>query len=251
MKTPPPRVPLIALALAFALAVFLPTPALRAQGEDEKQEEKVEKKKGFRIFTGKNGKALELRVVTRIDDDRYTFEDPDGRTFTFNVKEKLSKADQSYLEFWEPDAILDIVSADLSEILAKKNYSAADLTAANNLLMVTAKLAGKESKLILDPGHHFSILDPVAAKDLGLTLRQGTVTISGPGGQAQSQQGTVESFALADLEVKSVTFEVFNVAVLFGSAPAGTAGSIGSNLLKQLHTLVDHGGRRIYVRGDE
>ena len=250
MKTPPPRVALIALVSAFALAVLIPPPALRAQESDDKTEKAV-KKKGFRTFTGKNGKALDLRVVTRIDDDRYTFEDPEGKTFTLNVKEKLSQADQSYLELWEPDAILDIVSADLSEVLAKRNYSGTDITAANNLSMVTAKLGGKESKCIIDPGRHCSTLDPAAAKDLGLTLRQGTVTFNGPGGQARSEQGTVESFALADLEVKSVTFEVFNVAGLFGSVPAGTAGSIGSNLLKQLNAIVDHGAKRIYVRGDE
>ncbi|NIP93476.1 MAG: hypothetical protein GWO24_08475, partial [Akkermansiaceae bacterium] len=97
----------------LAAAVLMTcSPAFLLAQEEEKAEEKAEnkpkpEKKDYRTFTSKNGKSLEARVVTRIDDERYTIETPEGQSFTINI-ESLTRSDQTYLELWEPDAILDL-----------------------------------------------------------------------------------------------------------------------------------------------
>ena len=243
---------LLRLFLA-ALLLAVTAPLLSAQDEDaEEGEGKKIEKKGFRTFTGKNGKSLELRVVSRIDDDRYTFETPDGKSFTLDVTEKLSEADQLYLQAWEPDAILDIATADLKDVLAKMGYSGADLVTAGNTFVVSASIGGKDTKLVIDAGRNFSTLDPSFAKDLGITLSQGTINFRDATGKTtRSQQGRAKSIAIGDVELEAHQFQVLSVAAMFRSVPANTNGAIGSDLLNKLNALLDYQGKRLYVRDDE
>jgi hypothetical protein len=236
-------------AAAFlALAALLGT--LRAAEDDEKKEEKTEHK-DYRIFTAKNGKTIEARVVTRIDDENYTVEDKEGKSYKLNLN-NLSASDQQFLEFWEPGAILDFTTATLPEVLKKMKYSMADLTVSGDTQIFTAEVDGEEMKFVLAPGRNFSTLDPSAAETLGLQLSEGTLNIQdGQGNQERTKQGTVKAFVIGDVEIESVDFQVFDLAKIAGTVPANTAGAVGTDLLTKLNALVDLGGQRLFVKKDD
>ncbi len=251
--------PLVFLTTAIVLACSAPLLPARDDEDEEKdkdkdkdKEEKKEEKpklKNFRTFTSRNGKSLEARVVARIDDERYTVETPEGKKFTFNIK-TLSKSDQTYLDFWVPDAILDLSTADLKDVMEKMNYRGVELISTGNRLFATASADGKELKFVLDPGRSFSTLDPAVAKDLGLKLSPGTINFSdGAGKIVRSEQGSAKGIKIGDLEVKSHLFQVLDMAMMGGGAlPGNTSGAIGADLLSKLNAVVDHGGKYLFMR---
>ena len=241
--------------LAAALVLTAAVPFLSAQ--DDEKETETEKKpkfeeKDFRTFKSKNGRSLKARVVSRIDDERYSVETPEGKSFTLNVN-NLSRSDQTYLELWEPGAILDLASADLEEVLEKMGYSAAALTASGDRLMLTVTVSDKELKFLLDPSQKFSTLDPAIAMALGITLGQGTINFKDAAGKVErSQQGSLKEFSLGEMEIKSHLFQVISMSRFAGGQlPKDTAGAIGGDLLKKLHALVDYAGKQLFVRENE
>ena len=238
--------PLAAVVLLCCSATFV---VADDKDTDEKKEE-TPKHKDYRNFTAKNGKSLEARVLTRIDDERYKVETPEGKVFTLNIN-SLSKSDARFLEFWEPDRILDLTTAELADVLEKMSYSLQPLTSSGDRFFVTATVDGKKAKFILDPSRKFSSLDPEAAKEIGMKLGQGGVTFTSNGKTERSQKGTAKVFTIGEVEVKSHSFEVLSSSFMFGSVPADTAGSIGTDLFKKLNALVDYDGKRLFVKGNE
>lgn len=227
------------LAAAFLL---LGSPHLCADDEDEKTEEKDPK--GIRTFTSKNGKTtIKARVLTRLDDERYKVESAEGKVFTLNIQ-NLSRSDQLFLEFWEPDAILDLAAAPLNEVMEKMEYSTAKLTATGGSFFVTLNINGTTGKFILDPGRQWSVLNPTFAKKLNVEMGQGRVNVNG----GRSQACTPDTLTLGDVELKSPRFEVYDLSATYRSLPAGTGGSLGGDLLPQLNAVVDYGGRQLFVR---
>ena len=69
----------------------------------------------FRTFTSAKGnKTLQLKVVARIDDETYKVQNPEGRIFNIKTS-NLSRSDQLFLDFWEPDSILNLKKAKLPD----------------------------------------------------------------------------------------------------------------------------------------
>ena len=95
------------------------------------------------------------------------------------------------------------------------------------------------------------MLDPAVAKTLGLTLSPGNLTMNKPGGGSEpTNQGTVDTFTVGEVELKSETLIVF--AVTGFVRDAGNAdGLIGFELLKKLNALVDYGGKQLFVRSGD
>ena len=48
---------------------------------------------GFRVFTGRNGKSLEAKVVARIDDETYALQTPEGKSISIKAS-GMSDSDQ-------------------------------------------------------------------------------------------------------------------------------------------------------------
>ena len=164
------------LAVLLLLAwMATPVPA------DDKEEEATEEKKGeateeksdpaeFRTFTSARGdKTLKLKVVARIDDETYKVENPEGKVFNIKTA-NLSRSDQRFLDFWEPDAILNLKTAKLPNVLDQMGYSTLDLTVVESTFFVNVTVDGKSGKFLLDPSRGWSTFDPAAAKDIGMNL---------------------------------------------------------------------------------
>lgn len=240
--------------LAVLLLLSWPAPPLfAADDEKDKEKEKEEEQekeaeeadaKAFRIFTSARGnKTLKLKILARIDDETYKVEDPDGKTF--NIKTTaLSKSDQRFLDFWEPNTIFDLKSAKLNDVLDQMGYSALDLTAIESSYLVTATIDGKEGKFLLDPSRGWSTLDTAAAEAIGISLGQGRVNFNG----TRSKQGAAKEFKAGLVKLESFEFQVIDLAVAYQGVPKGTLGAIGGDLLKDLNALVDYDGKRLFVK---
>lgn len=236
------------LALALLLSCSAPL-ACAADPEDEKAA-KAEPK-DYRVFTNKSGKSMKARVLARIDDDSYRVETPEGKKHTLMV-DTLSKSDALYLEFWEPNAILDLKSAKLNEVLEEMGYATLELTSSNDRLFVNATIDGKEGLFVIDSGHKWSTLDAAIATEIGMKLGPGEVTFNdGKGGSTKSQKGPAKSFRLGTVELKSYDFEVIELGKMIKNVPAKTIGAIGSILLTKLNALVDHEAKRLFIKGGE
>lgn len=237
----------IVVALTTIAVLAMSSPWSTAQ--DEKKEHPHEKE--FRTFTAKNGKSLEARVVARIDDERYTVENRDGKRFTLNTN-TLSKSDQDFLFLWEPDAILDLSSAGLDQVLKKMGYSMVELTTAGNGNMFPVTIDGKDYNFILGGQNAFSILDAKVAGDLGLTLSDGQVNFGlQGGGQERSKQTTLKTLAIGDAKVENAEVQVIEVAKVGNNLPATVSGIMGSELIMKFNSLIDLSGKRLFVRTDD
>lgn len=231
------------LAAAF---LVLGAPILVADDDEEKKEEPAPK--DIRTFTAKNGKTIEARVLARLDDDRYKVETPKGKVFTLNIK-NLSRSDQLFLEFWEPDAILDLAAAPLVEVMEKMEFSTAKMTATGINFYVTLSVNGTEGKFILNPGQAWSVMDPAFAKKLNVELGQGRINLNDANGNAaRSQACTPETLSVGDVKLESPRFEVYSLSRAFNGLPAGMGGTLGADILPKLNAVVDYGGRQLFVR---
>lgn len=234
---------LSAAPLLLSLLLALPVPAA-----EEGQEAKEPEHQDYRVFTARNGKTVEARVVARIDDERYRLETKDGNAFTLKI-DTLSESDQQFLEFWEPDAILDFATATLPQVLAKMDYSSVPMTVAGNNQLVAASLGGTELRFVLAPSRNFSTLDPASASNLGLELVDGTLSLrDAQGNTERSKQATIASFTMGDVELDGLNLQVVEVAKLVNPVPANTVGILGSDVLEKLNALVDLGGKRLFVK---
>ena len=217
-----------------------------AAAQDEAETKKPDP--DLRTFTGKNGKKIEAKVLNRIDDERYQVETADGKSLTINIT-NLVAADQAFLDAWEPDAILDIATAPLDKVLAKMGYSSSELTAAGSRSLVTAEVDGKTMKFVIDPGRAYSMLTPKAAETLGLKLSPGNMQFRSPDGKTErANQGTVEAFAIGEVELKKETFIVYDLSKVLSNAPGAANGLLGGPALEKLNAIVDYGGRRFFAR---
>ena len=226
----------ILAVLLFLAWVTIPAPA---DDEDEgpDKDAPVEKKSDpaeFRTFTSANGsKTLQLKVVARINDETSS----------------LSRSDQLFLDFWEPDAIFNLKTAKLPEVLDQMGYSVLDLTVVENTFFVNATVDGKSGKFLLDPSRGWSTFDPAVAKEIGMNLTDGRINFTDNTGKTnRSKRGAVKEFKAGAVTVTSHQFEVIEVAKMFRAVPANTLGAIGGDLLKRLNALVDFGGKRLFVR---
>jgi len=239
------RSPLRTLALALLLSCSAPI-LFAADQDDEKAEKALPK--DFRVFTAKNGKSIKARVLARIDDTRYTVETPEGKRFTFNV-DTLSKSDARYLDFWEPNAIPDLKTAKLNEVLEEMGYATLKLTSSNDRLFVNATIDGKEGLFVIDADHQWSTLDAAIATEIAMELGQGGFSFNdGKGGSTRSQKGPAKSFRVGTVELKSYDFEVIPLGKMIQNLPAKTIGAIGSALLTKLNALVDHEAQRLFIK---
>ncbi len=246
------------LAVLLLLAwMATPTPAA------DKEEDATEEKKGeateeksdpaeFRTFTSTRGdKTLKLKVVARIDDETYKVENPEGKVFNIRPA-NLSRSDQRFLDFWEPDAILNLKTAKLPEVLDQMGYSALDLTVAGNTFFVNVTVDGKSGKFLLDPGRGWSTFDPAAAKEIGMNLGEGRINFTDNTGKtSRSKRGTVKEFKAGQVTITAHEFEVIEVAKMFRAVPANTIGAIGGDLLKRLNAMIDYSGNRLFVKKDK
>ena len=215
----------------------------------EKSSEKAPDLSGFRTFTSAKGsKTLKLKVVARIDDETYKVQNPEGDIFNIKTS-NLSRSDQLFLDFWEPDAILNLKEASLPDVLDQMGYSMLDMTVVESTFFVTATVDGKTGKFLLDPSRGWSTFDPAAAKEIGMNLSQGRINFTDNTGQSsRSQQGAVKEFTAGIVAISSHEFQVLEVAKMFRAVPANTIGAIGGDLLKRLNALVDYGGRKLFVK---
>ncbi len=248
-------------ALCRFLAVFLlfawmaaPAPAdEKEEGSgEEKKADPAEKKSDpgeFRTFTSARGdKTLKLKVVARIDDETYKVENPEGKVFNIKAT-SVSPSDQGFLDFWEPDAILDLQSAELPKVLDKMGYSTLDLTVVESTFFVNVTVDGKSGKFLLDPSRGWSTFDPAAAKEIGMNLTEGRINFTDNTGKtSRSKRGAVKEFKAGQVTIASHEFEVLEVAKMFRAVPANTIGAIGGDLLKRLNALIDYGGKRLFVK---
>ena len=241
----------ILAVLLFLAWVTIPAPA---DDEDEgpDKDAPVEKKSDpaeFRTFTSANGsKTLQLKVVARINDETYKVENPEGKIFSIKTS-SLSRSDQLFLDFWEPDAIFNLKTAKLPEVLDQMGYSVLDLTVVENTFFVNATVDGKSGKFLLDPSRGWSTFDPAVAKEIGMNLTDGRINFTDNTGKTnRSKRGAVKEFKAGAVTVTSHQFEVIEVAKMFRAVPANTLGAIGGDLLKRLNALVDFGGKRLFVR---
>ncbi len=72
----------------------------------------------YRKFTATNGKSLLAKVVNRIDDESYTLETPDGKSYKMSVSSFI-KSDRQWLEFWMPDFAIDLSTLETADALKK------------------------------------------------------------------------------------------------------------------------------------
>ncbi|MEC9056036.1 MAG: aspartyl protease family protein, partial [Verrucomicrobiota bacterium] len=160
-----------------------------------------------------------------------------------------SRSDQLFLDFWEPDAIFNLKTAKLPEVLDQMGYSVLDLTVVESTFFVNATVDGKSGKFLLDPSRGWSTFDPAAAKEIGMNLTDGRINFTDNTGKtSRSKRGAVKEFKAGAVTVTSHEFEVIEVAKMFRAVPANTLGAIGGDLLKRLNALVDFGGKRLFVR---
>ena len=222
-----------------------------AEGQKENSPEKAPDLSEFRTFTSAKGdKTLQLKVVARIDDETYKVQNPEGRIFNIKTS-NLSRSDQLFLDFWEPDAILNLKEAALPDVLDQMGYSVLNMTVVESTFFITATVDGKTGKFLLDPSRGWSTFDPVAAKEIGMNLGQGRINFTdNTGKSSRSQRGAVKEFRAGSVSVSSHDFEVIEVAKMFRAVPANTIGAIGGDLLKRLNALVDFGGKRLFVRAE-
>ncbi|MDP7308454.1 MAG: hypothetical protein QF405_12520 [Roseibacillus sp.] len=241
---------------ALLLLAWMATPA----PADDKEEDAAEEKKGeateeksdpaeFRTFTSTRGdKTLKLKVVARIDDETYKVENPEGKVFNIKTA-NLSHSDQRFLDFWEPDAILNLQTAKLPKVLEQMGYSTLDLTVVESTFFVNVTVDGKSGKFLLDPNRGWSTFDPAAAKEIGMNLGQGRINFTDNTGKtSRSKRGAVKEFKAGQVTITAHEFEVIEVAKMFRAVPANTIGAIGGDLLKRLNALIDFGGKRLFVR---
>lgn len=246
------------LAVLLLLA-WMTTPAPADEkdedSEEEKKEDPAEKKndlKDFHTFTSARGdKTLKLKVLARIDDETYKVENPEGKVFNLKAA-SVSQSDQRFLDFWEPDAIFNLKTAKLPEVLDQMGYSALDLTVVESTFLVNVTVDGKNGKFLLDPGRGWSTFDPAAAKEIGMNLTEGRVTFTDKTGKtSRSKRGTVKEFKAGQVTITSHEFEVLPVAQMFRAVPANTIGAIGGDLLKRFNAMIDYGGKRLFVKKDK
>ncbi len=240
----------------FLLFAWMAAPAPADEKEEGSGEEKkadpAEKKSDpgeFRTFTSARGdKTLKLKVVARIDDETYKVENPEGKVFNIKAT-SVSPSDQGFLDFWEPDAILDLQSAELPKVLDKMGYSTLDLTVVESTFFVNVTVDGKSGKFLLDPSRGWSTFDPAAAKEIGMNLTEGRINFTDNTGKtSRSKRGAVKEFKAGQVTIASHEFEVLEVAKMFRAVPANTIGAIGGDLLKRLNALIDYGGKRLFVK---
>ena len=222
---------------------------------EEKKEDSPEKAPDlseFRTFTSAKGnKTLQLKVVARIDDETYKVQNPEGRIFNIKTS-NLSRSDQLFLDFWEPDAIFNLKEAGLPDVLDQMGYSVLDMTVVESTFFVTATVDGKTGKFLLDPSRGWSTFDPAAAKEIGMNLTEGRINFTdNTGKSSRSQRGVIKEFKAGMVSVSSHVFEVIEVAKMFRAVPANTIGAIGGDMLKKLNALVDFGGKRLFVRAKQ
>lgn len=240
MKT----IPLPLLLLSLLMSCWAPL----ALGADDEKEEKADAKEYRTFKRKKDGKGIKAIVLSRIDDERYLVELSNGKEYELNV-EDVSEADARYLEFWEPSAALDLKSAKLNEVLEQMGYATLPLISSNDRLFVNVTIDGKEGLFVLDPGHKWSTLDAAVAAEIGMKLGQGGVTFNdGKGGSARSQKGPAKSLRVGSVELKSHSFEVIALNMMIKNVPGKTIGAIGSTLLTKLNALVDHEGKRLFIK---
>ena len=241
------------------LLVWMGSPAPADEKEEdpgkEEQGEPAEKKgdpEDFHTFTSARGdKTLRLKVIARIDDETYKVENPEGKVFNIKAA-SVSRSDQRFLDFWEPDTIFNLKTAKLPEVLDQMGYSALDLTVVESTFLVSVTVDGKSGKFLLDPGRRWSTFDPAAAKEIGMSLTEGRVNFTDNTGKtSRSKRGTVKEFKAGQVTITSHEFEVLEVTKMFRGVPANTIGAIGGDLLKRLNALVDFGGKRLFVRKDQ
>ena len=250
----------ISRLLAIHLLLQLVSPLSYADEEngppaEERAEDLPEKAPDpseFRTFTSARGnKTLQLKVVARIDDETYKVQNPEGRIFNIKTS-NLSRSDQLFLDFWEPNAILNLKQAKLPDVLDQMGYSVLEMTVVESTFFVTATVDGKTGKFLLDPSRGWSTFDPAAAKEIGMTLTQGRINFTdNTGKSSRSQRGAVKEFKAGMVSVNSHEFEVIEVAKMFRAVPANTIGAIGGDMLKKLNALVDFGGKRLFVRANQ
>lgn len=250
----------ISRLIAIHLLLQLMSPLCPADEEngapaEEKKEDSPENAPDlseFRTFTSAKGnKTLQLRVVARIDDETYKVQNPEGRIFNIKTS-NLSRSDQLFLDFWEPDAIFNLKEAELPDVLDQMGYSVLDMTVVENTFFVTATVDGKTGKFLLDPSRGWSTFDPATAKEIGMTLTEGRINFTdNTGKSSRSQRGAVKEFKAGMVSVSSHEFEVIEVAKMFRAVPANTIGAIGGDMLKKLNALVDFGGKRLFVRAKQ
>ena len=240
-------------AARFLLLAFLAWVAFPALAQNDEKNEQEKKDDGsFRIFTSARGnKTLRLKVLSRIDDETYKVENEDGKAFNIKTS-NLSRSDQLFLEFWEPNAIFDLKAAKLPDVLDQMGYSALDLITAGNTFVVNMNADGKTGKFLLDPSRSFSTFDPAAASDIGMKLGDGRINFTDNVGQtSRSKQGAVKELKAGLVTVASHEFQVIEVAKLFRAVPAGTLGAIGGDLLNRLNALVDYEGKKLFVKANK
>ena len=240
-------------AARFLLLSFLAWVAFPALAQNDEKNEQEKKDDGsFRIFTSARGnKTLRLKVLSRIDDETYKVENEDGKAFNIKTS-NLSRSDQLFLDIWEPNAIFNLKTAKLPEVLDQMGYSALDLTTAGNTFIVNMTADGKSGKFLLDPSRSFSTLDPAAAAAISMKLGEGRITFTDNAGQnSRSKQGAVKELKAGVVTLASQEFQILEIARMFRGVPAGTLGAIGGDLLNRLNALVDYEGKKLFVKADE
>jgi predicted aspartyl protease/tetratricopeptide (TPR) repeat protein len=107
------------------------------------------------------------------------------------------------------------------------------VTMKNGAPLIDARINGKDVKLILDSGAHWSTLTFATAQELQLDLSQMPVGIQirGVGGAAKARLSRVKEFTLATAPLKNVDFVIVS--------SGGQAGLLGQNILSALDVEYD------------
>ncbi len=230
------------------LLIFIALPFTLLAQDDEKPAA-VKPGPEYRKFTSKTGKVLLAKVVNRIDDDTYTMETPEGKTYKMSLNSFI-KSDAMWLDFWEPEFAVDLSTLETDDALEKMGFTAVSIRNPEIGMIVEVKIGEANLKLLLNPSAKHSILDVESADRARIKITDSSTAFNtSDGKQQKAKQSPNATFQFGDAKEVTATVLVIDLALIGGAKIQKEAdGILGADLLPQFNALVDYSAKILYVK---